>query len=256
MEGARWATGFGAVEAARTLVDAAGPRVLVDHFAAGEGTGEAPWIVTETPLEVGVPLPGFSGTLGRYERLGRTFRVQRLEDSPESAVAALRLAWSAGVQEAGAVLVHASAVAWNGLAAVALGPSGAGKSTLARLCTEAGGTLLSDEIVALHPDGRCAGTPFCSDLQLPGTPGPFRAALLVLLEKGPEEVLRPVSGPALVQDCLAQLFTPGGGPADRGECFSRLVAFLSRVETRTFRFREDAAAGEFIRDALAALPVL
>jgi hypothetical protein len=255
--GPGWDTGLGeSLELSSQLVASAGQRFLGSAFA-GARLSTSPWTVVEAET-LDAPqgeLPGFSGPLGTWRREGRHLHVQRCEPGVESAVAALRLGWNAAVQEAGAVLVHASAVAWNGLAAVALGPSGAGKSTFARLCVEAGATLLSDEIIALHPDGRVAGTPFCSDLHLPGTPGPFRGALLVLLEKGPEEALLPSGGPGLVQACLAQLFTPEGAPAGRGECFSRLVAFLSRVETRTFRFRKHPAAGEFLRDALAALPL-
>ncbi|MEN9799582.1 MAG: hypothetical protein RL653_3279 [Pseudomonadota bacterium] len=250
----RWTTGFGTVEVQDLLVDAAQARVLPGRFGTRTSESSA-WSVSESALDAGLPLQGFSGTLGRYQREGRAFHVQRTDASPEAAVAALRLCWNGSVQASGAVLVHASAVAWNGLAVVALGPSGAGKSTFARLCVEAGATLLSDEIVTLHPDGRVAGTPFCSDLQLPGTPGPFRAGLLVLLEKGLDEALLTAGGPSLVQACLGQLFSPAEAPAARGECFERLVAFLARVETRTFRFRQHPAAGEFIRDALAALSV-
>lgn len=253
---APWQTAFGGpLEAGAELVTAAGLRFLGEAFLLDRGAPA--WSVSAGHrLGDGTRvLEGFSGPLGRWEQARCSFRVALEQDAPESAVAALRLGWNAAVQEAGAVLVHASAVSWNGLAAIALGPSGAGKSTFARLCVEAGGTLLSDEIIALHPDGRVAGTPFCSDLHLPGTPGPFRAGILVLLDKGVDEALLPAGGPALVQACLGQLFTPEGAPADRGECFTRLLAFLSRVETRTFRFRKHPSAGEFIRDALAALPL-
>lgn len=48
------------------------------------------------------------------------------------------------------ILIHGSAVAWNGHAVLILGPSGAGKSTLALSLMGMGAALVSDDQVAIR----------------------------------------------------------------------------------------------------------
>lgn len=58
-----------------------------------------------------------------------------------------------GAAEEEALLLHASAVAWAGRAALILGPSGAGKSALALQLMAYGAMLVADDRVALSRRG-------------------------------------------------------------------------------------------------------
>ena len=249
-------TGLSGIRVPPELVVQAGSRFLGQAFCEPSGVQRAPRVVVNAGHEeerLPDALTGLNGAeLGRARVQGQDVTVWT-NGSEEGAVAALRLGWNVAVHAEGGILVHGSAVAWNGRAILAIGPSTAGKSTFASLCAAAGATLLSDEILALLPDGRCAGTPFRSDLELPGCPGPFEAAAVVLLAKDQSERMLAVSPSVLVRTCLAETF-PGPLEPDRSEGFRRLVSFLSGVQTRTLHFRKSPAAGAFVRDWVCSLP--
>ena len=144
------------------------------------------------------------------------------------------------------MLVHASCVSWNGRAALITGVSGAGKSTLARWATRAGGTLLSDEVVGLLPDGRVAGTPFSSDADLHGTPTIAQLAVVATLKHGRSESFADRPPYRLVEALCGQAFNREGQITAR-QVLATVSRGLEGVRTGEFTCRNDAAAGEALR---------
>ncbi len=69
------------------------------------------------------------------------------------------------LRQRGELVLHASAVAFGGRAAIVCGPAGAGKSTTAGACLMAGAAMLSDDVVRVSPSGDAwyahPGTPNC-----------------------------------------------------------------------------------------------
>jgi len=237
------------------LLELAADKCLAGAFARGDGPplARVEWLAAADAPALPHALNGYHGPLGSFDvDAGAGLARVRLDGTQDSAVAALRLGWNLATEACGGLLVHASGVAFGDRAVLAVGESGAGKSTFARLCLEAGATLLSDEILGLYPDGTCAGTPFRSDLPRAGQPGPFRAAAVLTLQKGDEERLLPVVPQAFMQACLGQAFP--GVTTGHGETFRRLAAFLAHAEARTFWFRKSPDVGAFIRDWLGSLP--
>lgn len=197
-------------------------------------------------------LIGLSGSLGRFELITRRELVVELANDPYAAIAVLRLAWHLTTVRHGGLLMHAGAVAFADQAVIATGVSGAGKTTLTSYLLAAGGTLLSDEIVAVFPDGSVRGTPFRSDLDLPGTPQRFRLAALLLLSKGSEERIDAPGPREVIQTVMSQAFTPEGAELTRAEALARVTAALSNARTGRLTFRKDPAAGIFVREWLNA----
>jgi HPr kinase/phosphorylase len=58
-----------------------------------------------------------------------------------------------GAEQGGALTLHASAVAWQGRAALILGPSGSGKSALALNLMALGAVLVADDRVRVSVEG-------------------------------------------------------------------------------------------------------
>lgn len=89
------------------------------------------------------------------------------------------------LQMQGVVLVHASAVRFDGRAVAFAGPSGFGKSTLAAACLRAGATLLADDVLAVEPGSPPMALPYLPRLKLWGDslgffgaqPGRYRPVL-------------------------------------------------------------------------------
>lgn len=146
--------------------------------------------------------------------------------------------------------MHGCAVGWGARGVAAIGISTAGKSTLAALCAgpPAHAALLTDEIVQLFPDGRCFGTPFRSNVENVGQPGPITLHSLLLLEKGPHEALTRVASTEAVAQLLPQLFWFDAGEGSLVEQKRRLFALVDHVSVHRLTFRKDAAVGPFLRD--------
>ncbi len=205
--------------------------------------------VDRLPDEVKRPLEGSPAPWGYYAVQRDRVRAW-IPDEPFAAEAALRAAFQIGVLRQGGVLLHASAVRVGQRAALAVGPSGAGKSTFARQCVEAGAELLSDEINALYPDGRCHGSPFKSDLELPGSPDGGRVASVLVLEKGPQELFTPLPVHEVLPLVMAQTFRPVAGELSSVEATRRVTQALEAVGAQRLTFRKHPDAGQFLVDWL------
>lgn len=175
--------------------------------------------------------------------------------SPFAAEAALRAALVAAFLRQGGVLLHAAGVAFPTGALAILGYSGAGKSTLARAAVAAGGALLSDETVGLHPGGDVYGSPFRSDADLQPVLAQARLARLVAVVKGSAESTEPLPSAEAVRVVLQQAYRPAPELAGLSELVTRVGAWVERLGVHRFICRKDPAAGHFARAWVEAAPL-
>lgn len=206
--------------------------------------------VRAAALARGVPLEGSPAPWGEVELAGDTLRAH-IPDDAYAAEAVLRIAYQWVVHRAGGLVVHGMGVAFGDKAVVAIGRSGAGKSTLTRLCAAAGAQVLSDEIISLMPDGTCWGSPFFSDAEHVGSPGPRPVASLLVLRQGDRETLERVPAEQAVPELLPQTYRSPLGLPSPADAFLRLSAVVERCGVRALTFRKDPVAGIFLRDWLA-----
>ena len=172
-----------------------------------------------------------------------------IPDDPYAAESVLRAAFHLVTTRAGGILIHASGVAFGEMALVAVGPSGAGKSTFAELALGApGSVLLSDEIVALFPNGECFGTPFRSSLTVPGSPVGRRLHSLFTLAKESREEIRHVAPSVGVAAVLRQVYRSSVEPLGSADLFERVSSIVRKVGVRELAFRKDPAVAGFLSD--------
>jgi hypothetical protein len=194
-------------------------------------------------------LNGTPGLGGRF-RLEGDVLYGDIPDEMWTAESVLRVSWLASTFRQGGLLMHGCSLGWQGRGIAAIGQSGAGKSTLSRLCKGQPGNaaLLTDEIVQLFPDGTCFGTPFRSDVENVGQPGPVALRSLLLLEKGSRESLAPVPAARALPILFPQLYWFDTGEGSLGELKRRLMALVDRVGVQQLTFRKDVAVGPFLRE--------
>jgi hypothetical protein len=168
---------------------------------------------------------------------------------------ALRAIFQLAILQQGGLTLHAAAVAFGEAGLVALGPSGAGKSTLSRLCVQSGrAELLSDELVAMLPDGSVYGSPFRSEPDLRATRLQARARALLLLEKGPAESLQPLPPFSVVTPLLSQVFR-GSAELDPGsEAPARVGRWVESIPAFRLTFRKEPAVAAFLEEWVRGLP--
>lgn len=163
----------------------------------------------------------------------------------------LKVMLAAELARRGGLLVHGVALAHQGRAALFTGHSGAGKSTLGALWTEAGGTRLSDELVAVWPapggGWRAAGTPWNVGL-------PQEAALAAVgtlaWDTGSRWEAR--SAADVGRLLLPNALLPEDSAAGRGGLLMAAGRLLSQVEPVRLVFARDASAARVVREALEA----
>ena len=224
-----------------TIFELARKRCWVDRFR-GEFKGEAFEVIrSSSKPDVAPP-----GDPGRFQVSGQLVKAE-LPDVPFSAEAALRLVYYLEATRRGGLLLHASGVVLGDQAIIAAGPSGAGKSTFAELSLLGRkARLLSDEIVAVFPDGTCHGTPFRSSLMVPGAPESVRIRSLFTLRKAGHEALRSLPAEQVVPLLLAQAYRAPVEPLTPGETLRRLHALTSSVPCYEFSFRKEPSVAEFL----------
>jgi hypothetical protein len=173
----------------------------------------------------------------------------RIDRDPYAAEVALRLAFHTVTLRQGGVLVHAAGIAFRDRAVVAVGASGAGKTTLARLSHEYGGArLMSDEIVALFPDGSVVATPFRSDQSLPIEAKRVRGVGVLALAHGASEIVEPTSGPSAASLIVSQAYRFRERDLTQGELLARVAGIVESMGSFRLTFRNHPEAGAYLRD--------
>lgn len=238
------------------LLSRAGERCTLGPFLSPTG-GPPPRLVLQAgpvPEGQGAPLDPRQPTGPRFLVEGERVRVEPPRQELDTELA-LRVGMQLATLRQGGLLLHAAGVAFGARAVVAIGPSGAGKSTFTRLCAQvAGAAVLSDEVLALYPEGRVEGSPFCSELDLPSTLAHATLEAVLLLQKGAEERMEDVSPQEALTAMMGQVFRPLPGEASQGEVLRRLASLCERVALRRFVFRKHEAAAGFVRDWLHGQP--
>ena len=152
------------------------------------------------------------------------------------------LAWR--MLSRGGALLHAAGIVLRDRAFVLAGPAGSGKSTWARLAEEAGGSVLSDDLVLVDGGGdriEALGAPFRSTHENTLGPGRWPLAAILFPVHGSEAALSPVSGIESRAKVLANLpFVADGVAADR-RVTETIEAWISSVPTRKLSFACDPA---------------
>ncbi|PTL80992.1 hypothetical protein [Vitiosangium sp. GDMCC 1.1324] len=148
----------------------------------------------------------------------------------------------------GGLLVHGVAVEREGRAALWTGPSGAGKSTLGALWTRAGGTVLTDELVAVWPEAggwRAAGTPWNVGV-------PREASLRVVGTLGWDAASRwePLGAGEVARVLLLNALLPEASTAGRRHLLGSASRLLASVETVRLVFSRDESAADVVRAGL------
>ena len=251
-DGVRLGCATAHVAVAASVAAAARDRCHLEPFES-PGADAALSVLRGRAADTWRQLKGAPGPGGRFLLAAGVLECDIVDDV-WSAESVLRLAWLVSTIRQGGLLMHGCAVGWGGTGVAAIGISTAGKSTLAALCAGAPGnaTLLTDEIVQLFPDGTCFGTPFRSNVENVGQPGPVALRSLLLLTKGPYESLAPVPAAQALTELLPQLFWFETGEGSLGEQKRRLLALVDRVGVHRLTFRNDAAVGPFLRDWVSA----
>ncbi|QDE90606.1 hypothetical protein BHS06_17465 [Myxococcus xanthus] len=150
----------------------------------------------------------------------------------------------------GGLLVHGVAVAHQGKAALFTGHSGAGKSTLGALWAQAGGQVLSDELVAVWPEPgqgwRAAGTPWNV-----GQAAEAELSAVGTLAWDVVSRWEPQAAGDVGRMLLVNALLPEATPVGRGGLLGAAGRLLSEVSPVRLVFARDASAAAAIQGALA-----
>ncbi len=241
------------------LVPLLAQRCVLSHLTPPQSPAEGGRLTLSlAPPEDGGSRPGLPLDAQRPE-LG-TFVLQedrvlaRIAPEPFAAEAALKAALLVAFLRQGGVLLHAAGVAFPTGALVIVGPSGAGKSTLARSAVAAGGALLSDETVGLHPAGLVYGSPFRSDPDMVPVLAEARLARLVAVVKGGAEATESLPPAEAARVVLQQAYRPPPELGGLRELVARVGAWVEHVGMHRLICRKEPAAGTFARRWVETAP--
>ena len=221
--------------------DAAFRALLAERFAGFHATG-APELLLRVEPTAPAPEAAPPGRPGPFARIGGADGVLTIEGAgfhgrfdeargegvivqapdPSPLETFLTAIYAGRLLRGGGFLLHAAALVADDGAHVFFGPSGSGKTTVAELV---GAGVISDEIVALRPDGggwRASGVPWRgTSLEAP-VAGCFR------LRKAGATAFRRLGGVGAVRELLPSAFF---ARADRGELDRFLAAAAALVQS-------------------------
>jgi hypothetical protein len=147
----------------------------------------------------------------------------------------------------GTVLLHACGAVVAKQGVVFAGHSGDGKTTLARLLSEEGLPLLSDERIAIRSLGRGStvfGTPWPGEGNVVSSAShPLRA--LFVLRKAPEHAVASSTG-SLVPEVLARAIVPYYLPPVAAKILQSLSELAAEVPFRELRFARSPGLGSLL----------
>lgn len=181
----------------------------------------------------------------------------------------LKVMLAGALARRGGLLVHGVAVAHQGRAALFVGHSGAGKSTLGALWAEAGGAVLSDELVAVWPQpvgGGSATAAAAPGLDAPSNSAPVWRAAGTPWNVGlpAEAVLKAVgtlawdagtrweaqAAGSVGRMLMLNALLPEATTAGRSGLLAAAGRLLSEVAPVRLVFARDASAAAVVRGAL------
>lgn len=173
----------------------------------------------------------------------------------------LKVMLAGALARRGGLLVHGVAVVHQGRAALFVGHSGAGKSTLGALWAEAGGVVLSDELVAVWPEPvvvggsgaasapvwRAAGTPW--NVGMPDE-AVLKAVGTLAWDSGSRWEVQAAG--AVGRMLLLNALLPEATTTGRAGLLASAGRLLSEVPPVRLVFARDASAAAVVRGALEA----
>jgi hypothetical protein len=189
-----------------------------------------PLTVTSDERMVEIDRWDFTATLRRRGALGSSFAGHATcELNPFALDSLLRVLWSVFLPRAGGALFHACGLRNGHVGVLAPGMSGAGKTTLARKMPDPD-DVLSDEVVAVHPDGeggwRVSGSPFWGEFARGGVSlRSFPLSALAFLEQTALARVAPVSAAEALMRALGCMI--GFDRSD--EAVARSLAIVSAL---------------------------
>jgi hypothetical protein len=172
----------------------------------------------------------------------------RQSRNPYAIDSVLRIVHTLILAKEGGFLVHAASAIRSGRAFLFAGVSGAGKTTISRLAPS-DATLLTDEISYVRRQGnnyRACGTPFAGELARVGENVSAPLSGLFLLEKGPENRIKPVAAPEAVRLLLRNILFFAEDTELVHLVFRAACEFVERVPVRRLIFVPDERVWEMI----------
>jgi hypothetical protein len=182
-----------------------------------------------------------SDFVARWDPRGRHGRV-RQPATPYSVDAFLRIMHTLILAQQGGFLLHAASAVRNGRAFVFSGASGAGKTTISRLAPP-DVRLLTDEISYIRREGGgylACGTPFCGELERPGTNCVSPIDSVFLLAKGTENRIDPLPASEALRSLLRNILFFAEDTELVRSVFRSAWDFVQKVSVRRLTFVPDA----------------
>jgi len=209
-----------------------------------------PLSVTTDPRRVDIDRWDFAAQLRRRGAAPGVFVGQATcELNPFAFDSLLRVLWSIFLPRAGAALFHACGLRHGEVGVLAPGPSGAGKTTLARKMPDPD-HVLSDEVVAVHPDPdggwRVSGSPFWGEFARGGISlRSWPLAGVALLEQTPIERAGLLSPGEAVQRALGCLICFERDPLTVQRNLAIVTALCAEVPVIGCGTRAQTTAAQF-----------
>jgi hypothetical protein len=163
----------------------------------------------------------------------------------------LRVVYSVLLTRRGGILLHSAAIHRQDRAMLFAGKSESGKTTL---CAQGFESILSDELVALSPDGDgwvAHGTPFWGEARPGDNPASARVGGLYLLRKGAQHEVRPADRSAALLEVLGCCFFLG--PREMtGSVFDACARLVDETLVGEFAFHPDPSVVSYLdREAMS-----
>ncbi|MCG1024357.1 hypothetical protein [Dehalobacter sp.] len=152
------------------------------------------------------------------------------------------------------IVIHASAISWEGQGIAFTAPSGTGKSTQARLWAEhMQARVLNDDRPAIRlidQNPTIYGTPWSGSKTLYyNASAPLKA--IVLLEQAPENEIINLSAAQAVSKIMPRCFLPYYDQVIMGMCLNTLGEMISGISVYHLKCRPDMGAVKLLHQCLA-----
>ena len=144
------------------------------------------------------------------------------------------------VLERGGLLLHASAVQYEGYSLLFAGPSGSGKSTIASYFPRE--AMLNDDLIAVYPTAHglvAHSTPFNGTLELKTVSRRAKVLKAFTLTQSQENRIGTKSTKESLRSWLSNIALPEGIPALEEKAFSIAFKCNEQIQFQNLEFRDD-----------------